>query len=238
VNNSLDDISLIVDAAIFDLDGTLIDSSDTYFSVIEEILKRLELPLVPREVLLEKMREGVESWGDLFPAESESWKKRLTKEAGTLFKELAPRMLQQNLKLIPGTPETLRQIFAKGIKIGLVTLTHLKYLDDKLYPLKKAGIADLIESIICIEDIPRVKPAPDSLIECAKRMSVLMDKCVYIGDSDIDIKAGRAAGMKTVGVLTGMDNYETLKKEGPDLIIDSVADLLKIIEPCGQAGSS
>ena len=225
MNNS----SLIVDAAIFDLDGTLIDSADTYFTVIEEILKRLDLPPVPRKVLLEKMREGVESWGDLFPSESESWKNRLTKEAGTLFKEIASRMFQQNLKMIPGATEILKQISARGIKIGLVTLTHLKYLNDKLYPLKKAGVADLIESIICIEDVPRVKPAPDSLIECAKRMNVSMAKCVYIGDSDIDIQAGRAADMKTVGVLTGMDNYETLKKEDPDVIVDSVVDLLKII---------
>jgi len=131
--------------------------------------------------------------------------------------------------MIPGVTETLKQIAARGMKIGLVTLTHLKYLDDKLYPLKNAGVADLIDSIICIEDAPRVKPAPDSLIECAKRMNVSAGKSVYIGDSDIDIKAGQAAGMKTVGVLTGMDNYETLQKEGPDVIVDSVADLLKII---------
>ena len=225
MNNS----SLIVDAAIFDLDGTLIDSSEMYFTVTEELLKRLGLPPVPRKVLLEKMREGVGGWGDLFPNEPESQKKQLAQEAGRIYKEIAPRMFQQNLKMIPGATETLKQISARGMKIGLVTLTHLKYLNDKLYPLKKAGVADLIESIICIEDVPRVKPAPDSLIECAKRMNVSTAKCVYIGDSDIDIKAGRAAGMKTVGVLTGMDNYETLKKEDPDVIVDSVVDLLKII---------
>ena len=220
---------IVVDATIFDLDGTLIDSSEIYFTVTEEILKRLDLPPVPREVLLAKMREGIEGWSDLFPDESESRKDQLSQEAGRAYKEIAPRIFRENLIMIPGVAETLKQIAARGMKIGLVTLTHLKYLDDKLYPLKNAGVADLIDSIICIEDAPRVKPAPDSLIECAKRMNVSTGKSVYIGDSDIDIKAGQAAGMKTVGVLTGMDNYETLQKEGPDVIVDSMADLLKII---------
>lgn len=219
----------ILDAAIFDLDGTLIDSFETYITVAENIVKKLDLPPIPREVLLKKMREGVEGWGDLFPNEPESRKNQLAQEAGRIYKEIAPRMFRGDLKVIPGAIEALKQIAAKGMKIGLVTLSHLKYLDDKLYPLKNAGTADLIDSIICIEDAPKVKPAPDSLLECAERMNVSTDKSVYIGDSNIDIQAGQAAGMKTVGVLTGMDNYETLQKEGPDVIIYSVADLLKIL---------
>ena len=221
---------MAVDAAIFDLDGTLIDSFEPYFMITEEILKRLKVPPVARNVLLQQMKDGMGGWRDLFPSESESRKKQLAQEAGTLYKKLAPSMFRENLKMIPGVAETLKQIAAKGIKIGLVTLTHLQYLDDKLYPLKNVGVADLIDVSICIEDTLRVKPAPDSLLKCAERMNVSPDTSVYIGDSDIDIQAGRAAGMKTIGVLTGMDTHKTLINEGPDMIVASVADLLKIIQ--------
>ncbi len=55
------------------------------------------------------------------------------------------------------------------------------------------------------------------------------NKCVYVGDTRTDMQAGKAAGMRTVGVLTGFDEYEILEKENPDAIIDSVQNLLEVI---------
>ena len=52
-----------------------------------------------------------------------------------------------------------------------------------------------------------------------------MDETVYVGDSRVDIRAGKAAGTWTIGVLTGLDDHETLALEAPDSIIESVAEL-------------
>jgi phosphoglycolate phosphatase len=52
---------------------------------------------------------------------------------------------------------------------------------------------------------------------------------VYVGDTRVDIRAGRAAGMGTVGVLTGFDDCQSLKNESPDAIIDSIAQLNETI---------
>ncbi len=51
-----------------------------------------------------------------------------------------------------------------------------------------------------------------------------------MGDTRSDIKAGKAAGMRTVGVLTGFDDYDALNQEMPDAIIDSIEDLMDVIE--------
>jgi phosphoglycolate phosphatase-like HAD superfamily hydrolase len=51
------------------------------------------------------------------------------------------------------------------------------------------------------------------------------ERCVYVGDTRVDIRAGNAAGMKTVGVLTGFDGYEALENENPDAILDSIAQI-------------
>ena len=47
-----------------------------------------------------------------------------------------------------------------------------------------------------------MKPAPDPLIECARRLGLATEQCMYVGDSHVDIRAGNAAGMMTIGVLT------------------------------------
>jgi phosphoglycolate phosphatase-like HAD superfamily hydrolase len=63
------------------------------------------------------------------------------------------------------------------------------------------------------------------LLECARRLGENPGKCAYVGDTTGDIVAGKAAGMRTIGVLTGLDDYQALKGEDPDMILDSVSQL-------------
>lgn len=100
----------------------------------------------------------------------------------------------------------------------------------KMEPLKSAGVDKLFEVIITSDDIEKRKPAPDPLLACAQRLRVQSSKCVYVGDTRIDMKAGKAAGMKTVGVLTGFDNYDMLANEDPDAIINSIRNLVEVLE--------
>jgi phosphoglycolate phosphatase len=86
-----------------------------------------------------------------------------------------------------------------------------------------------MEVIIAADDAPRKKPAPDPLLECSKRLGILPERCMYVGDARTDIQAGKAAGMKTVGVLTGFDDHKALSRENPDAVIDSIADLKDIL---------
>jgi phosphoglycolate phosphatase-like HAD superfamily hydrolase len=96
--------------------------------------------------------------------------------------------------------------------------------------LKNVGVDDLFEAIITSDDVKKRKPAPDPLITCAQQLDMKPGNCVYVGDTTTDIKAGKAAGMRTVAVLTGFDEYEALEKEDPDAIIENVQNLLKIID--------
>ena len=106
---------------------------------------------------------------------------------------------------------------------------RFQFLEDKLHPLKRAGIEDLFEVIITTDDIQNRKPAAEPLIECGKRLGVNRDKIVYVGDTRIDMRAGHAAGMKTVGVLTGNDPYHDLITENPEAVIQNVGELGNVI---------
>jgi len=216
---------LAVGAVIFDLDGTLIDSAPLYHKIIDVVFAKLGVPPVPRETLQEAMDDGDFDWDYVLPDNMKNRKEELIDKARVIIDDIAPPMFRKQIKLIPGTDDTIRDIAAMGVKIGLVTSTPMQYMAVKMVPLKNAGIEKLLEVIITADDVRNKKPAAEPLVKCSKRLGVVLDKCVYVGDTRVDIRAGKAAGMKTVGVLTGFDDYDILKNEMPDAIINSIAKL-------------
>jgi pyrophosphatase PpaX len=70
-----------------------------------------------------------------------------------------------------------------------------------------------------------LKPNPDPIFLCLERLGCNFRDCLYVGDSPMDVMAGKAAGTKTVAVLTGVGTVDDLAKVGPDFILNSVKDL-------------
>ena len=220
---------LNVNAVIFDMDGTLIDSIDIYFAIVEKALDRLDLPPVSRDIILAAAESETFNWELVLPREVLNDKENIIDEAWGVINEIAPQMFADNLDLIQGADRILQIISSNGLKIGIVTSTQRHYLETKMLPIKKAGVDKLIETIVTSDDVENRKPAPDPLIACAKQLDIPPAKCVYVGDTTTDIQAGKAAGMRTVGVLTGFDDHDLLNQEMPDAIIESIKDLKDVI---------
>jgi 2-phosphoglycolate phosphatase len=220
---------LNVDAVLFDLDGTLIDSIGIYYKIVDIVFEKLKLPPVPREKFVEAAKDGDFDWDCVLPDHMKNRKEELTKAAMEIIYDIYPEMFGNDLKLIPGAESILREISSDGMKIGIVTSTPKEGMSYKLQTLKKAGLEKLIEVVITADDVQNKKPAGDPLIECSKRLGIAPEKSVYVGDSRIDIKAGKAAGMKTIGVLTGFDDHKALGREEPDAIVQSVTELPGVI---------
>jgi HAD superfamily hydrolase (TIGR01509 family) len=220
---------LQVDAVIFDLDGTLIDSIGIYFKIVDIVFERLNLPPVSREAILEAVKDGDFDWDCVLPDDVKDRKDEIISNAVEIISEIYPRMFGKDLELIPGADRVLKIISSDGLKIGLVTSTPQQGMVYKMQPLKKAGVDKFFEAIITTDDVQNKKPAAEPLDECVRRLQVDVNRSVYVGDTRVDIKAGKAAGMRTIGVLTGFDDLESLKKEKPDAIINSVMDLPEAI---------
>ena len=214
-----------VNAVLFDLDGTLIDSAPIYYQIIDIVFKRLGVPPVSRQILQDAMDDGDFDWNYVLPASMKSRKEELIVEARGIIEDIAPPMFRQQIKLIPGAAETCKKIAAQGMKIGLVTSTPTDYISVKLIPMRKAGVENLLQVIITADDVVNKKPHAEPLIKGSQKLQVAVEQCVYVGDTRVDIRAGNAAGMRTVGVLTGFDDFKALEKEKPDAIIDSIAQL-------------
>jgi len=214
-----------VDAVIFDLDGTLIDSAPIYYALVDVVFSRLGIPAVPKSILLEAMKNGDFEWDLVLPDEMKNRKELLVGKARGIIDEIAPSMFHDQVKLIPGTADALNEIAAKGLKLALVTSSLREYMAIKLAPLARAGIETLLETVITADDVQNKKPHAEPLVRCSEKLGLAPGSSVYVGDTRVDIKAGKAAGMQTVAVLTGFDDYKALEREKPDAIIESVADL-------------
>lgn len=224
-----DENKLKVDAVLFDLDGTLIDSIGVYYKIVDIVFDKLNLPPVPREAFVEAAKDGDFDWDCVLPDTMQDRKNEIIQQATEIIYEIYPQMFGKDLKLVPGADSILKEIVTDGMKVGIVTSTPQEGMPYKLKVLEDAGVEKLFEAIVTADDVQNKKPAAEPLVECIHRLGVAPDKSVYVGDARIDIKAGKAAGMKTIGVLTGFDDSTALKAENPDAILSSVRDLPEAI---------
>jgi phosphoglycolate phosphatase len=123
--------------------------------------------------------------------------------------------------MLPGAIEVLQALRQQGFKIGVVTRNSASAVRTI------CSVIDTLCDVFLPREVVRfVKPHPEHLQRALERLQVLAQHAVMVGDGPIDITAGKALGLKTVAVLTGGDRRESLLASQPDLILDSVADLL------------
>lgn len=220
-------------AVIFDLDGTLIDSVDLYYSILCEGCLHLELKTPPKDIFLEFMGKGQGFWegwpaltGSSFP---EKERDALKNEVISLFEEIWQRRYEQEVMLFSGVDTLLLQLQKKGIKIGVVTSS---YYIKKMELFRRAGLdpESLFSAVITREDTIQKKPHPEPFYRCLQKLEIPATGCISMGDSPCDMEAGRKAGLFTVGVLSGVGTVQSLSKAGADVLLDSVVDFLGLID--------
>lgn len=220
-----------IEAMMFDLDGTLIDSIPAYFDLLQSIFDTLGLP--QPEIPLKKafIGRGPVVFEQMIPEQNDLDRETVIQQCFEVGRRLSRDMFRNKVRLFPGVKELFEMLKQQGISIGIVSTTERQFIERKMQPLTNEGIRKAVEVIIAIEDAPQRKPAPDPLLECARRLSVAPQKCVYVGDSDVDILAGKAAGMQTIGVLSGLADRQTFHKEQPTLVVESVNDIWRHLAP-------
>ncbi len=224
-------------AVLLDLDGVLIDSIGVYKKILALVFERLGVPPASHQVIAEAIKEGGFNWSAVLPPNMRAHADEIVAKARSINREVAPPLLQKELRLIPGVDRTLKKLVRQGFGIGMVTSTPRGDIEAKLIPLEKASVRDLIDVIVAADDVRYPKPAAEPLLLCAQKLGVAPAECLYVGDMRTDIRAGHAAGVCTIGVLTGFDDYQALERERPDAIIASVCELPEVLlqmKACGE----
>ena len=216
--------SLQVKGVIFDVDGTIADSVGFFYEIALEVLSIAGAPPVEKELVYALMRVGDNSLLEkLFPPDYPD-------AVGTMKRIFDDRMgewmrrYHDETTAIPGSIELLHDLHARGLQLGIATSSGraLPFLD-------RWGVRHLFGGIVGREDVEIRKPHPEPVLKCLGHLRLAPQETVYIGDSPIDIQAGKAAGSYTIGVLTGTSPRDVLHLESPDHILDTVAELHSIL---------
>lgn len=213
-----------IKTAIFDLDGTLIDSVEPYLQMVIEVFQEVGFSAPNREKIMEIVGQAKRIFHELIP---EDVKERdgLINHCRKIAYDKWLNTFSLQIDVINGGIETLERVKEKGITIGIATSAT----NETLEVFRRSRLDALAQVVITREEVPRMKPAPDSILECLRRLSSNPEESVYIGDAPIDIMAGKAAGTFTVGVLTGLGTEGMLQKEGADRIIKDITYLLEFL---------
>lgn len=209
---------------IFDMDGTLADTLGFYYGMACDLVEAVDAPPVSREHVYGLMGSGdPDLVRKLFPEDFPDLESKLRGIAGERIRDWMGRMARET-QPIAGSLELLRALHADGRPLGIATSASsaLPFLDDW-------GVRELFTSIVGREHTERRKPHPDPVERCVRELGLSPAETAYVGDSPIDIEAGRAAGVRTVGVLTGTSGRDALEAVTPDYILESVVELSRLL---------
>jgi len=211
-------MSLRVKGALIDLDGTIVDSRRAYSEALKKTYKALGLKNFNPAIALEIPRrlEQNQPLTDLIP--EVNIEKFLETYLGVYY-----AITENETKPLPNVSKTLEEL-SRRLKLALLTMRHVPE-ENIRKELAKFGLAKYFQCVFTALDMRFPKPSPKAILECVEKLGVKISECVVVGDSIMDIRAGKNAGAKTVAVLSGIFLREELVKEKPDLILKDISEL-------------
>lgn len=214
-------------AVLFDLDGTLIDSAPDLGAAADQM--RTDRGLAPLPLERYRPLAGAGARGMLGVAFG------ITPEAPEFvalreefFVNYERRMLAHT-RVFEGVAELVQALQARGLRWGVVTNKARRFTEPLTAALPLFASAG---AVVSGDSTPHAKPHPEPLLEAARRLGLAPADCVYVGDDERDIVAGRAAGMRTVAATYGyLGTQADATRWLADAAITTPLALLKWLEP-------
>lgn len=214
-----------IDALFFDLDGTLAETDD---EAVERLAQGFQ---VLRWLLPGRDSEKAARW---FLMACEGPATRLLSLLDRIGLDddafdLANRLRRLrclhgplNFQAVDGVGDTLRELSRRYHLAIVSTRSHREVVAF----LSQQELQPLIQIITGRDDTWRIKPHPSPILHTAAELGVPVERCLMVGDTTADVRAARAAGARTAGVLCGFGSREELERAGADLVLDTTSDLL------------
>ncbi len=209
------------EAAIFDIDGTLVDSVDLHAQAWREALVRFGKD-VPHDQIRSQIGQRGDELLSVFLNEEEL--ERFGEDLGEYVTGLYQRQYLPWAKPFPGVRDLLARLKQGGTLIGLASSCKRTELG---YYLRMVGGAAFVDAATTADDAENSKPFPDVFEVCLDRLGFEAREAVAVGDSPFDAEAARRAGLVTVGVLSGGFPERALESAGCTAIYRDVAELLE-----------
>lgn len=215
-----------VQAVLFDLDGTLLDTLEDIANSANSALLRYGLPTHSVDAYRYFIGDGVTMLiSRALPDESRD--SDIIAKCVKGFRQDYSRNWNVKTRPYEGVPELLDALAAKHIKMAI--------LSNKPDDFTKQCVSELLpnhnfEMILGQRDAIPIKPDPVGALQIADRLGITPSRFLYLGDSAIDMKTAVRAGMFPVGALWGFRPLEELQEHGAQAVIDHPMDLLGLLD--------
>ena len=201
-----------IEAVLFDFDGTLCDTESKNIDLVRGILSRMGCPFTDEELFSLSGGDDrvtvpplLERYGSPYTIDD------YEAERDGCYRTYA----EADLALEPGALELLDDLRARGVKVGLVSMTVARCI---LTALARLGILSHFDAIVCGDMVERRKPAPDPYLRAMEQLGVEPVRCVAVEDSPTGIGSAKAAGCHVIA-YTGCDIVQDVS--AADEVIDS-----------------
>ena len=214
-----------IQAVLFDLDGTLADTALDLGGALNNLLRKRNLPEKPLAQIRPFASYGTTALiqfganiGINHPDYAQ-WRQDYLNEYNQCF--------DHDTVLFDGANELIQKLVGKGIKWGIIT-NKPKQFTDRLIP--KLGFISMPDVVVSGDTCTQAKPSTVPMFYACEQIDVLPEKCLYVGDAQRDIQAGRDSGMTTVlakwGYFSESDQPETW---GADYAVDELLDIMNFV---------
>jgi HAD superfamily hydrolase (TIGR01549 family) len=208
-----------IKALCFDVDGTLSDTDDLYSNGISSFLPRFLFR--DPDHTARRLVMWVEAPGNALLGMADTI--GLDDEMMAVIDWISRhrKFSEKKFLLVPGVDKLLSQLH------GRYPLSIVSARDERVTMrfLEQFDLLKYFDVVVTGLSARHTKPYPDPILLAAQKMGVKPEECLMIGDTTVDMRAGKSAGAQTVGVLCGFGEEEELRRMGADLILNSTAGL-------------
>lgn len=212
-----------LDAVIFDIDGTLVDTNEAHARAWAQALEQHGFGLPVDRVRPEIGKGGPKLLRDVLgPEAAEQFRESLRSAHGAHYRAI---LEAEGARVFPDAEALVEAVKARGLRTALATAAEER---DLARVLDAAGL-DLVERVDAVvsgSDVEESKPSPDVITAAARKLGVSPAQCVLIGDTPYDATASLRAGALCLGVCTGIHTAAALHRAGARASYTDPADLL------------
>ncbi len=213
-----------INTIIFDLDGTLLNTLDDLADSVNYALRKFGFPERSLEEVRGFVGNGVRNLMQLaIPGGFDNPQYENCLEA---FRKHYSKNMNNRTRPYPGIIELLEELVKNKYKLAIVS----NKFESAVKELAKEFFREYISVAIGESGEVRKKPEPDCVFEALRVLASEPGKAVCVGDSEVDIRTARNAGVPCIGVTWGFRSRELLINEGADHIIDSPLELVGLLE--------
>lgn len=215
----------ILDTVLFDMDGTLIDSLDSFVYSAKKTLEHFHVDGISDEWLRDQIKAPFDRIvGELAPSLQEGERRK----AVALYVEIYDSEGYKLARPAPSAKRVLESLRSVGVKMAIVTSRSL-LLRSIVPTLHECGLYHYFDTIVTSQDVPKPKPEPYQHSLALRRLNSQPAHAISVGDSPEDIIGARGAGTLTAAYTKGFHAIEELTKWSPDFILDDLARLPEIV---------